>query len=117
MDKSGLILSLEKLFSVRNRLFLTSKSCPFNRRYFIYSYNIMGLGSRSVFPPLLASSDDAQSAQSELWVFWDFFVRKMQQNKRKNSTPTGSNERLTTHSRVNYLLVIHSRRDKLREQL
>ena len=49
----------------------------------------MGLGSRSVFPPLLASSDDAQSAQSELWVFWDFFVRKMQQNKRKKFYPYG----------------------------
>ena len=42
----------------------------------------MGLGSRSVFPPLLASPDDAQSAQSELWVFWDF-EKKYNKDKRK----------------------------------
>ena len=43
----------------------------------------MGLGSRSVFPPLLASPDDAQSAQSELWVFRDFVCKKNAQKQRK----------------------------------
>ena len=41
--------------------FLTSNPAPFTKGYFIHSYNKLGLGSRSVFPPLLASPDDAHS--------------------------------------------------------
>ena len=54
----------------------------------------MGLGSRSVFPPLLASSDDAQSAQCELWVFWDF-VKKQQRQKKNKILPYGIQRKMT----------------------